>query len=179
MLRLLAANSEFQASRVPLAISLATVPSDDVDGAGEPRWGGFRLMQLSCEELDAIQLPCEDVSGGLDWGGAGGIILALVIALLGMAALALAFWWLRRNSRPASAQGSHEIKSNKTDQSIDDVSMDARLDDKMGGGGALEVNKVQVDPYEPDGYDPNNVKKNLADLTTGEQVIKAKVCTKG
>lgn len=174
MLRLLAANPDLQATRMPLVASLASVRADDVDGAGAARWGGFRVGGLSCEDLDEASLPCEGVSRGFDWGGAGGVVVALVLALLPLAALGLLIWWLRRRRGPSHSH-AHEIKSHETDNSMDEMSLDARLEDAKLSGGELEVTKVKVAPYEPDGYDPNNVEKILGDLTTGEQVIKAKV----
>jgi len=171
MLRLLAANPELQASIIPQAASLAYVSSDDVDGAGAPRWGGYQHGELSCEQLDEVGLPCDDADDGFAWGG---IAIALVIAFLALAAAGAVCWWVRRRNGAMTTNG-HEIKSQQAENSMDEMLVDRNIEDAKLAESELEMGKVQVDPYEPDGYDPNNVSKILGELTTGEQVIKAKV----
>eukprot|EP00892_Ulva_mutabilis_P008004 jgi/Ulvmu1/5576/UM023_0113.1 len=177
MLRLLAANPELQSGQIPLAASLAFVTADDVDGAGVPRWAGYQHGAISCEDLEEAGLPCEEVTGGFDWGSPGGILVAVVLVLLPLAAAALLFWWLRRRSVGPSGSG-HELKSQAADTSMDEMIVDRKFHEDEDGilddAALAALGKVKVDPYEPDGYDPNNVSKILGELTIGEQVIKAK-----
>jgi hypothetical protein len=154
MERVLAYNPGLITSRRALLASAFIVPHQGAMAS----WAGFRLAPFSCIELKALSVLCGPSDKGFKWGGTEGI--AVIAGAAGaVLILGIVVWLVARRRQHYGG---------------DMVTMEEQVGDESTE--KIEVEKVQVDPYEqPDEYDPNNKSKLFSELTTGEQVLKARV----
>jgi hypothetical protein len=165
MLRLLASNPELHRSGIAF---ISALPHTRL--AHEPRWGGYRTEPFSCPELTAMGLACTSVAtGGFRWGSAQGVgtLVVMAAAALLLSGTTVFILWRRRrrHARGVVEEGKAPDDAPKPDNGSQDADTAPEL----------RVEQVAVEPYEPDGYDPNTKSILMCNLTTGEQVIKARV----